>query len=105
MPETLLSPSGARGKAKQLLHERFREPLTLAEIDLIRTDVFTPALAGLLPPQPVRPGDRWAAAGAAVQELTDLEKMEEGQVECRLEQLVMLEKRRHARVGFRGAVR
>src|SRR5262245_14477848 len=33
-------------------------PLTWGEIDLIRTDVFTPALAGLLPGQPVRPGER-----------------------------------------------
>ena len=44
--------------------------LTWGEIDLIRTDVFTPALTGLLPGGPVRPGDRWFANDAAVRELT-----------------------------------
>src|SRR5260370_935257 len=34
-------------------------PLTWGEIDLVRTDVFTPALAGLLPDPEVRGGDRW----------------------------------------------
>src|SRR5207245_8275778 len=34
-------------------------PLTWSEIDLVRTDVFTPALIGLLPERPVVPGDRW----------------------------------------------
>src|SRR5262249_10590770 len=61
-------------------------PLTWGEIDLVRTDVFTPALAGLLPDRPVREGDRWTALTTAVQELTDLEKVEEGSLECRLEQ-------------------
>lgn len=80
-------------------------PLMWNEIDLVRTDVFTPALAGLLPAQEVRVGDRWSASNAAVQELTDLEKIDEGRVECRLEQLTRLESRRHARVAFAGAVR
>jgi hypothetical protein len=80
-------------------------PLTWGEIDLVRTDVFTPALAGLLPDQPVRPGDRWTASDAAIQELTDLERIEEGKVECRLEQITLVEQRRHARVAFTGTVR
>lgn len=80
-------------------------PLLWGEIDLIRTDVFTPALAGLLADHPVRIGDRWSATRAAVQELTDLERVEEGGLECQLEQFTTLEKRRHARVAFRGSVR
>jgi hypothetical protein len=80
-------------------------PLTWNEIDQVRTDVFTPALAGLLSERAVRPGDRWTATALAVQELTDLEKVEEGQVECRFDQLLTLEKRRHARVSFAGSVR
>jgi hypothetical protein len=80
-------------------------PLTWGEIDLVRTDVFTPALAGLLPDEAVRPGQAWTAARTAVQELTDLERLDEGKLECRLEQVAMLEKRRHARVSFRGSVR
>lgn len=80
-------------------------PLTWGEIDLVRTDVFTPALVGLLPAGPVRVGERWTATAGAVQELTDLERIESGQLECRLDQLLLLEKRRHARVAFTGDVR
>lgn len=80
-------------------------PLTWGEIDLIRTDVFTPALAGLLPGHPVSVGDRWSATQAVIQELTDLERIEEGSLECRLEQLTTVEKRPHARVSFRGTIR
>jgi hypothetical protein len=80
-------------------------PLAWSEIDLVRTDVFTPALTGLLKTGPVRPGDRWPASNASVQELTDLERLDEGKVECRLENITLLEKRRHARVAFAGTVR
>jgi hypothetical protein len=80
-------------------------PLTWNEIDLVRTDVFTPALAGLLPDQAVRLNDRWTAAVAAIQELTDMEKVEEGRVECQLEQFTTIENRRHARIALAGTVR
>jgi hypothetical protein len=80
-------------------------PLTWQEIDLVRTDVFTPALAGLLPAMAVQPGDRWPASAEAVQELTDLEKVEEGGLSCKLEEVTTLGNRRHARVGFSGTVR
>jgi hypothetical protein len=80
-------------------------PLTWGEIDLVRTDVFTPALIGLLPRKPVVVGDRWTAANSAIQELTDLERIEEGSVACRLDQLTLVEKRRHARIAFTGTVR
>jgi hypothetical protein len=79
-------------------------PLTWGEIDLVRTDVFTPALAGLLPDHPVKSGDSWTASTAAVQELTDMERIDSGKVDCRLEQVTTLEGRRHARVAFRGTV-
>ncbi len=80
-------------------------PLTWGEIDAVRTDVFAPALAGLLPAGDVKVGDRWTAADVAVQELTDLEKIEEGKLECRLERIVAAGKRRLARVTFAGTVR
>src|SRR5262249_2691925 len=57
-------------------------PLQWEEIDLVRTDVFTPALVGLLPPNPVKPGDSWDAASAAIQELTDYEKPPAEKVRC-----------------------
>jgi hypothetical protein len=79
--------------------------LTWGEIDLIRTDVFTPALTGLLPDRAVQPGDRWTASPAAVRELTDLERIEEGTVGCRLEQMTATDGRRVARVTLSGTVR
>jgi hypothetical protein len=80
-------------------------PLTWGEIDLIRTDVFAPTLTGLLPEKAVQIDDRWKATEASIKELTDMEKIDEGEVECRLEQFTALEKRRHARVAFSGTVR
>ncbi|HJT78451.1 MAG TPA: hypothetical protein VJ739_14705 [Gemmataceae bacterium] len=80
-------------------------PLTWGEIDLVRTDVFTPALAGLLPDGEVKPGDRWTARRTAIQALTDLGHIDEGDVECRLEGVTTLEGRRHARVALAGTVR
>jgi hypothetical protein len=80
-------------------------PLTWGEIDLVRTDVFAPALTGLLPDKAVQVDDRWKASALAIQELTDLEKIDDGEVECRLEQVTTIEKRRHARVAFSGTVR
>lgn len=80
-------------------------PLTWSEIDMVRTDVFTPALAGLLADQPVRVGDRWTAANPAILELTDMERIDDGKVECKLDEIATLGKQRLARVGFVGTVR
>lgn len=80
-------------------------PLLWGEIDLVRVDVFTPALAGLLPERPVRPGDRWDAGAEAVAELTDMEKVDDGRLECRLDEVTTLAGRRHARVVLTGTVR
>jgi hypothetical protein len=80
-------------------------PLTWGEIDLVRTDVFTPALAGLLPQQAVRPGERWQADTVAVKELTDLERIDEGSLTCTFDSLTTLVGRQQARVSFQGSVR
>ncbi len=80
-------------------------PMTWGEIDLVRTDVFTPALAGLLPSQPAKPGERWQANPVAVKELTDLEKIEEGGLTCIFESIATLVGRQQARIGFQGTVR
>jgi hypothetical protein len=79
--------------------------MTWNEMDLIRTDVFTPALTGLLPLQPVRVNDRWNAAAFAVQELTDLDKIEEGSVSCQLDKVETQNGHRQARITFNGSVR
>jgi hypothetical protein len=81
-------------------------PMTWNELDLVRTDVFTPALTGLLPTQQVvKVNDRWQATAFAVQELTDLDKIEEGSVTCQFDQVLKQSGRRQARVSFKGAVK
>ncbi len=80
-------------------------PLTWEELDILRTDVFTPALAGLLPDRPVRVGDHWAAAPGAVKELTDMEQIEEGKIDCWFDEITEVSRRRQARIGFKGTVR
>jgi hypothetical protein len=80
-------------------------PMTWNELDLIRTDVFAPALAGLLPTQRVNVGDSWKPASAALQELTDLDKLDQVDVTCKLDQLPTLNNRKHARVTFSGTLR
>jgi hypothetical protein len=79
-------------------------PLTPGEIDLIRTDVFTPALAGLLPDGAVKAGDRWTAQTTAVRELTDLDGID-GRVECKLSDVRTLRGRRCAYVTLSGTVK
>ena len=79
-------------------------PLTWSEIELVRTDVFAPALAGLFPGQPVAVGATWAADTVAVQELTDLDKITKSDIKCTFEKITTLLGRRNAHVRFEGKV-
>lgn len=80
-------------------------PLLWDEIDMVRTDVFTPALDGLLPAGKVRPGDSWYADLAAVQELTDLESITQGRLTCSFISVTEFAGRSLARVEFKGRVK
>ncbi|HLW64195.1 MAG TPA: hypothetical protein VKS79_02675, partial [Gemmataceae bacterium] len=80
-------------------------PLTFQEIDLLRTDVFTPALTGLLPANPVRPGESWKATAEAEQELTDIDKLLGGSFDCRFESIVNFGGSKQARITLTGSVR
>jgi hypothetical protein len=80
-------------------------PLTYGEVDLIHKDVFTPGLAGLLPTQAVRPGETWKAGAEAVQELTGIDKIEEGSFDCKFEGIFPVAGRNQARVAVTGTVR
>lgn len=79
-------------------------PLTWSEIDQVRTDVFTPALAGLLPQGKAAKGDRWRAQATAVAELTDLEDISEGGLECTFARVFQQDGRSFAQVNFKGTV-
>jgi hypothetical protein len=81
-------------------------PLIWNEIDLVRADVFIPALTGLLPEQAVKPGDRWKGNLAAMQELTDLEGIsDDSKIDLRLDQVTTINGRRYARVELTGVVK
>ena len=79
-------------------------PLLWGEIDLLRTDVIVPALAGLLPEKAVQPGDTWKASATAVTELTDLEKVEKGDLDCTLDKVLTNGPRKVAQVTFFGTL-
>ena len=80
-------------------------PLTWGEMDVVRTDVFIPGLGGLFPTKAVSVEDKWSATASAVKELTDLEKIDEGTLDCKLERISTVGKRRLARVTFTGTIR
>ena len=50
------------------------------------------------------PGDTWKAADAAVAELTDLEKVEKGELTCTLEKIEVVGPRTVAQVTFTGTL-
>lgn len=79
-------------------------PLTWGEIDLVRTDTFVPALAGLLPNRGVEPGDKWKANADAVRELTDMDQIDKGELECVFDQRLNLNGRDVARISVSGQV-
>lgn len=79
-------------------------PLTRSEIELVRTDVFAPALAGLLPGREVGIGVSWAAETPAVRELTDMVAIREGGLACKLAEVQTIDGRKVARVTFQGVV-
>ena len=62
-------------------------PMLIGELEQIRTDVFLPRLTGLLPKQDVVPGNSWKATNEAVQELTDMQKVDSGSLNCVFSQM------------------
>ncbi len=81
-------------------------PLTLAEIDVVRNDLFSPALVtGLLPKQAAGVGNRWPASSQAVTELTDYSAIEKNELLVELVAFVTLDGRRHAKLSLKGEVR
>jgi hypothetical protein len=79
-------------------------PLLLSEIELVRVDIFTPLLLGLLPRGSVHRGDSWKADESALRELTDVEKPE-GEWTCRLVEVRREGGRNAAIVSFQGVIR
>ncbi len=81
-------------------------PLTWAEIDLIRTEVFVPhVVTELLPSRPVQVGDRWPAGPLAVRELTDLETIDAGELTLEAVGWTTVNQRKVLRLRLGGTVR
>jgi hypothetical protein len=81
-------------------------PLTWGEIDVVRTDLFAPALVpGLLPAGPVKPGAAWPMTPAAVAELTDIVPIDDGRLNVEYVSDIELDGRRYAKFTISGAVR
>lgn len=79
-------------------------PLTRGEIELVRTDVFAPALNGLLAGRDASIGQSWSADAGVVRELTDMIVVREGGITCRLAEVQEIDLRQVARVTFQGVV-
>ncbi|WP_020469951.1 hypothetical protein [Zavarzinella formosa] len=79
-------------------------PLKWGEIEMLRTDFVVPALAGLLSDKDVNEGDTWTASETAVRELTDIDKVDSGKLECKLEKVETVGPRRVAHVSFSGTL-
>lgn len=79
-------------------------PLLWNEIDLVRTDVFTPALVDLMPLEAVKMGDSWQAREKAMKELTDLERVDSSRLACTFETITTLVGKKMARIKLDGWV-
>ncbi len=80
-------------------------PLTWGEIDVVRTDLFTPALVpALLPTKPVKPGDKWTATAVAVAELTDFDPILEGSLSVEFVSTLTLNNKQYAKLSILGTV-
>lgn len=81
-------------------------PLTWGEIDVVRTDVLSPAaIPGLLPRGPVKPGQTWRADATTVTELTDMEKVDEGDLTVEFLGVTVVDGKRLAKLRIGGTLR
>lgn len=79
-------------------------PMLLGELEQVRTDPFLPRLAGLFPAQPVGVGQGWKVDQGSVQELTDLEQIQTGELNCTLRKIEAVDGLETAVVQFLGQV-
>jgi hypothetical protein len=80
-------------------------PLTAGELEVVRHDLFAPALVpGLLPDRLVRPGDRWPATRAAIADLTDFDPVEGGELLVTFAAVVSPDGRPLAKLSVAGTV-
>jgi hypothetical protein len=79
-------------------------PLTTQELDLLRAESFTLALRGLLPSKAVSIGDRWQASAESAAELTGVDPIQSGAVNCNVRDVKSTGDGALIRVGLTGTV-
>jgi hypothetical protein len=79
-------------------------PLMAPELDLLQADAFTPAFAGLLPQKLVKVGDLWQANPVAASELTGVQPIQSGSLNCVLREVKSSDNGTVARVNMSGTL-
>ncbi len=80
-------------------------PLTAGELDVVRTDLFSPVLIpGLLTDREVKLGDNWKASPGAVADLTDFDPVDGGELTVTFVAVVTVDGRRLAKLTVAGTV-
>lgn len=81
-------------------------PLMWSEIDIVRSDLFSASLVpAILSEKAVKVGDKWQVSPAAVSELTDMEKFDEGGFAVKFVALANVNQRLLARLALSGTVK
>lgn len=81
-------------------------PLMSSEIDIVRSDLFSATLVpAILCEKAVKVGDKWQVSPAAVSELTDMEKFDEGGFAVKFVAFANVNDRKLARLALSGTVR
>jgi hypothetical protein len=78
-------------------------PLMVSELDMLRSDPFTPMLRGLLPSGAVKQGDQWPASAEATSELTGVNPIQSGGLACTLSEVKSTADGAVARVRMAGS--
>jgi hypothetical protein len=79
-------------------------PLMVSELDMLRSDPFTPLLRGLLPTGAVKQGDQWPATADATSELTGVNPIQSGGLACTLTEVKSTADGAVARVRLTGSL-
>jgi hypothetical protein len=79
-------------------------PLTGPELDLLQPEPFVSALRGLLPAKMSKIGDQWEASNEAASELTGVDPIQSGKLQCTLKEVKPTNDGTVARIVFSGTL-
>ena len=79
-------------------------PLMAPELDLLQADAFTASFGELLSTERVKVGDKWSAKPVAASELTGVDPIQSGSLNCVLREVKSNDKGTFARVNLSGTL-